>query len=69
VKVGSAYEGLIITDDTLYHDAISVKEVHVYKPLTLSKKNWKFRGFFSREYWMDRDSLKERLDRFVSTLV
>lgn len=69
VKVGEAYEGLIITDDTLYHDAISVKEVHVYKPLTLSKKNWKFRGFFSREYWMGRDALKERLDRFVSTLV
>lgn len=69
VRVGNNFAGLIITDDTLYHDAISVKEVHVYKPLTLSKKNWKFRGFFSREYWMDRNALKERLDRFISTLV
>ncbi len=69
VKVNAGYQGLIITDDELYHNAISVKEVHVYKPLTLSKKNWKFRGFFSREYWMDREAIKERLDRFISTLV
>jgi superfamily I DNA and/or RNA helicase len=62
------YYGLILTDDDLYYQSVSAKETHVYNPFTLSSKNWKFRGVFSRELWQDRDEVIERLVRFSNYL-
>jgi hypothetical protein len=62
------YYGLILTDDDLYYQSVSAKETHVYNPFTLSSKNWKFRGVFSRELWQDKKDLIERLVRFSNNL-
>jgi len=64
VKAGNKYLGLIITDDDRYHQSISIKDMHIYTPFTLSAKNWKFVGIQSREYWHDKEAIKERLLRF-----
>ncbi|MFW5761067.1 MAG: AAA domain-containing protein, partial [Cyclobacteriaceae bacterium] len=63
------YLGLVLTDDDLYHRSISVKESHVYKHLTMSGKKWPYREFYSREYWHDKNQVKERLIRFVKNIL
>ena len=68
VKDRDKYLGLILTDDDLYYQSMSIKDMHIYKPLTLSGKNWRFRGIYSREYWHDKDLVKERLKRFVQLI-
>ena len=60
------YLGLIMTDDDLYYQSISVKDSHVYIPLVLQSKGWKFTSIFSREYWMNPDETKERIERFAT---
>ena len=64
VKSGDNYLGLILTDDDLYYQSISIKDMHIYTPFTLSAKNWKFIGIHSRDYWQDKEAIKERLLRF-----
>ena len=59
------YIGLILTDDDLYHQSISVKDSHVYVPLILQSKGWKFFEVFSRQYWMSPDEVGEDLERFA----
>ncbi|MBL3656435.1 AAA domain-containing protein [Fulvivirga sediminis] len=66
VKMGEEHLGLIITDDDLYYQSISVKDLHVYTPFVLSKKKWHFKGIFSREYWNNRDQVHEMIYRFVN---
>jgi hypothetical protein len=68
VKSKGHYLGLIMTDDDLYHQSISIKDMHIYTPFTLSAKNWKFVGVFSREYWHDKEKIKERILRFSPTV-
>jgi len=68
-KDEDAYWGLLLTDDDLYHQSISVKESHVYKHLTMSGKKWPYREFYSREYWHDKNQIKERLIRFVKNVM
>ena len=65
VKYQDQYKALLITDDDLYFESPSIKDVHVYTPFTLSKKQWRFRGFFSREWWSHREQLEETILRFV----
>jgi superfamily I DNA and/or RNA helicase len=64
VKSGDKYLGLVLTDDDLYHQSISVKDMHIYTPFTLSAKHWKFVGVYSREYWHNKDLVRDRLLRF-----
>ncbi len=59
------YLGLLMTDDDLYYQSISVKDSHVYIPLILKNKGWKFLGVFSREYWMNPVETTERIERFA----
>lgn len=65
VKNGKNYLGLILTDDDLYHQSISIKEMHIYTPFTLLSKNWRFEGIYSREYWHNKEAVKERLLKFA----
>ena len=65
VKRKEKYLGLLLTDDDLYYQGVSVKDMHVYTPFTLSGKNWKFRGFSSREYWHDKEEIREQLLKFA----
>lgn len=69
VAINGQPMGLIVTDDQIYHDAVSVKDIHVYKPLTLSKNKWRFKGFFSRELWLDQEAVSEKLNKFVTLLM
>lgn len=68
IKDNHLYYGLILTDDDLYYQSVSAKEIHVYNPFTLTSKNWKFRGVFSRELWQDKAEVVERLVRFSNNL-
>ncbi len=60
------YLGLIATDDDLYYQSPSIKDAHVYTPLTLSAKQWKYKGMFSRNYWLDPEATEEELRIFIS---
>lgn len=62
MKEGDQYRAAIFTDDDLYFNSISTKEMHVYKPFTLSSKNWKFVGFTSREYWQNPKGMKSKIE-------
>ncbi|WP_255518015.1 ATP-binding protein [Fulvivirga sp. M361] len=66
VKSSEQYLGLILTDDDLYYQSQSIKDAHVYTPFVLSKKKWNFTGVFSREFWNNREVVKENLSRFVN---
>lgn len=64
-KKGDRYLGLILTDDDLYYGSISVKEDHVYKPLVLSSKRWRFQWVSSRDFWMKNEETMDSLRRFL----
>ncbi|MEO1051100.1 MAG: AAA domain-containing protein [Bacteroidota bacterium] len=66
VSKNGHYIGLILTDDDLYYQSISIKDMHVYRPFTLSHKNWKFKGIFSREYWHDSEKIREGIAQFIN---
>jgi len=66
IKKGKDYSGLIITDDDLYRQNPSVKDLHAYTPFTLSKNNWRFAGFFSREWWNNPEEVQESITRFLN---
>ncbi len=68
IKQGDQYKGLVLTDDDIYHESISVKEPHVYKPLILDSKNWDFITFTSRQFWQNKEEMKEKLMRFLNKL-
>ena len=54
LKNGERYESVILTDDDLYQQAISVKESHAYLPLQLRAKGWSFERIWSRAWWRGR---------------
>ncbi|HYG37966.1 MAG TPA: AAA domain-containing protein [Cytophagales bacterium] len=62
------YKGIILTDDELYYQSISIKESHVYKKLILKNKGWKFMDFYSREYWNNKESIIEGYQDFKLSL-
>jgi hypothetical protein len=51
------YLGAILTDDGIYHQAISIKDSHAYKFFVLNQKNWPNVSFFSRQYWINPDQI------------
>ncbi len=65
VQIGDTYLGLILTDDDLYYQAVSVKEAHAYQPFLFNEKKWPFIRFYSREIWMDREIVGDKLDKFL----
>lgn len=66
VKENSNYTSLILTDDDLYYQSISAKDVHAYVPLGLKQKKWKFKRFYSRGIWANREKETNELQRFLS---
>jgi hypothetical protein len=62
-----AHVGLINTDDDIYFQSESAKDLHVYRPHLLTSKNWKFKPVYSRQYWQQEEQLKEELRRFIMT--
>jgi superfamily I DNA and/or RNA helicase len=66
ISNNNEYLGVISTDDDLYFQSPSIKDVHVYTPFTLSAKHWKYKGIFSRNYWQNEEATKEELRIFVN---
>jgi hypothetical protein len=66
ISYNNEYLGVISTDDELYYQSPSIKDVHVYTPFTLSAKHWKYKGIFSRNYWQNEEATKEELRIFVN---
>jgi hypothetical protein len=66
IKAKNKYTGVIITDDDLYHQSVSVKEPHVYLPFSLRNKKWKYKMVYSREYWHDKEMVREKIIRFMA---
>lgn len=68
LHVDAKAKGLLLTDDQMYHDAVSVKDSYVYKPLSLSQKNWKFLGLYSRQWWLDKEAVNDKLRKFLHAI-
>ncbi|MFY0628242.1 MAG: DUF4011 domain-containing protein [Reichenbachiella sp.] len=65
IRHHNKYIGAILTDDELYHDAISIKASHVYQHYVLKQKKWKFATFFSRQLWSHPEHLHEQIKRLI----
>lgn len=66
VKKSEEYKGLIMTDDDLYFGGISAKQAHAFWPFIMAKKNWPYTNFHSREFWLDKESSREKLLKFLN---
>lgn len=62
VKDGKTYQSLILTDDDLYYQSLSPKDSYAYTPFLLSKKNWPFSRIYSREYWNNKEKVKNLVE-------
>lgn len=56
--------GTVLTDDNLYFQSPSIKDVHVYRPGNFEDKNWPYRYVFSRNYWKQPNKEDEKLLRY-----
>jgi acyl-CoA synthetase (NDP forming) len=54
-KHGSIYDELLITDDNLFFQSLSAKEAHAYWPINFELKAWKFKKYYSREFWKNQE--------------
>lgn len=59
-----AFEGIILTDDSRYFQALSAKDVHVYEPYLLALKHWPFLRVFSRNWWAHREKTIHELTKY-----
>ncbi len=60
--------GLLFTDDNYFYSSISMKEVCVYRPIHLQEKHWPYRLIHSREFWINKDKVKDKLVRFIEQI-
>ena len=62
----SKNRGIILTDDEVFHDSPSIKDAFVYFPNLLTDKKWPYARIYSRDFWLDRDSIQERMKMFLN---
>ncbi|WP_338392654.1 hypothetical protein [Fulvitalea axinellae] len=68
LKKNGKWLGIIQTDDSLFGDDDShILESLFFRPAQIRKKRWAFRFVSSREYWLDPESIKERIALFAHT--
>lgn len=60
--------GVILTDDEVFHDSPSVKDAFVYFPNLLTDKKWPYSRIYSRAFWLDRDTIQERMKMFLNRI-
>jgi hypothetical protein len=58
--------GLILTDDELYRQNTSVKDLHASQLQLFEYKNWKYVRTYSRNYWQDKEKFFNEVAKFVS---
>ena len=56
--------GTILTDDDAYYQSKNIKEYHAYHQLYLKQKGWKVSKIHSRDYFLDQEALKMKLNKF-----
>ena len=56
---------LIFTDDDLFYESYSAKEVFAYRPIELQKKNWEYTFCLSRKYWTSPEDTLMAVNRFL----
>jgi len=59
--------GLVLTDDELYRQNSSVKDLHASMLQMLEKKNWKYVRTYSRNYWQDHEKFFNEVAKFVAS--
>lgn len=64
-KDSQQYKGLLLSDDNLFYDNPSVKDIFAYTPFLLTKMNWPYIQIKSRNFWNDKEELMERVVQFV----
>lgn len=65
IKHKKRYLGALLTDDELFHRAISIKASHVYKHFVLKQKNWNYLMLFSRQFWSHPEHVEEQINRLI----
>lgn len=66
VQAGDFYQGVILTDDELYHQSISVKDRHASIPALMEEKHWKYLAIYSRNLWQDPHKFYNEVAKFVT---
>ncbi|MCR6639587.1 MAG: AAA domain-containing protein [Sporocytophaga sp.] len=61
ISENNQYRSLVLTDDNLYFQSVSIKDFHAYLPMTLKNKNWNYLKLNSRQYWSDRNQFKDKI--------
>ncbi len=64
-KKENDFAGIILTDDSNYHQGLSAKASHAYVPMILEKKKWPFVQLYSRNFWLDRDRFFNEVKKFL----
>lgn len=59
--------GLILTDDELYRQNPSVKDLHASMLNLLEQKKWKHVRTYSRNYWQDNEKFFNEVAKFVAS--
>lgn len=67
-KKENTYKGLLLTDDDVYQQSISVKDSYAYFPLLLQQKAWKFERVYSRNYWNNQSEQEQKVQKFLGQL-
>lgn len=57
---------VMLTDDDLFHQGISAKELYAYTPLMLRNQGWRYKRMYSRIYWKDREQFKTEAKKFLN---
>lgn len=65
VKKKNEFRGLILTDDERYYQALSPKQIYAFQHFHLTTKNWEYERFHSRELWIDQETAKEKIQKFL----
>jgi len=60
VQAGN-YQGVVLTDDDLYCDYLSVRQAHADVPQLLQARKWPYKRVYSRQYWQDKEEVLAKL--------
>ncbi|PIQ49813.1 MAG: DNA helicase I [Cytophagales bacterium CG12_big_fil_rev_8_21_14_0_65_40_12] len=66
IKRKSDFKAVLLTDDNVFYESITIKDSFVYKPFLLESKAWNYRFVHSRNYWLTPQRMKENIGRLVA---
>lgn len=59
------HAAVLLTDDEVYKESLTVKEAHAYTPALLEQKHWRYHRVFSRNWWINLPETAESLVKFI----